>query len=83
MGTEEKLESVTLAAEGAAGNFTWDLTAAKENWTFSGLDATSVTAAPAAPVAIGANTENAASVYLVLAPGTYNSVLTVKTNQTS
>ena len=81
--TEEKLESVTLAAEGAAGNFTWDLTAAKENWTFSGLDATSVTAAPAAPVAIGANTENAASVYLVLAPGTYNSVLTVKTNQTS
>ena len=30
--TEEKLESVTLAAEGAAGNFTWDLTAAKENW---------------------------------------------------
>ena len=81
--TEEKLESVTLAAAGAAGDFTWDLTAAKENWTFSGLDATSVTAAPAAPVAIGANTENAASVYLVLAPGTYNSVLTVKTNQTS
>ena len=81
--TEEKLESVTLAAEGAAGNFTWDLTAAKENWTFSGLDATSVTAAPAAPVAIGATAENAASVYLVLAPGTHNGVLTVETNHTS
>ena len=81
--TEEKLESVTLAAEGAAGDFTWDLTAAKENWTFSGLDATSVTAAPAAPVAIGATAENAASVYLVLAPGTHNGVLTVETNHTS
>ena len=81
--TEEKLESVTLAAAGAAGNFTWDLTAAKENWTFSGLDATSVTAAPAAPVAIGATAENAASVYLVLAPGTHNGVLTVNTNHTS
>ena len=81
--TEEELESVTLAAAGVAGNFTWDLTAAKENWTFSGLDATSVTAAPAAPVAIGATAENAASVYLVLAPGTHNGVLTVKTNHTS
>ena len=81
--TGEKVVSLKLDAEGIAGNFTWDLTAARSEWTVSGLDANSVLAFPATPAAIGADTENAAGVYAVVAPGTYTGTLTVITDKTT
>lgn len=81
--TEEKVVSLKLDAEGIAGNFTWDLTAERSEWTVSGLDANSVLASPAAPAAIGADAENAAVVYAVVAPGTYTGTLTVITDKTT
>lgn len=81
--TGEKVVSLKLDAEGIAGNFTWDLTAARSEWTLSGLDANSVLASPAAPAAIGADAENAAGVYAVVAPGTYTGTLTVITDKTT
>ena len=81
--TGEKVVSLKLDAEGIAGNFTWDLTAERSEWTVSGLDANSVLASPAAPAAIGADAENAAVVYAVVAPGTYTGTLTVITDKTT
>lgn len=81
--TGEKVVSLKLDAEGIAGNFTWDLTAERSEWTVSGLDANSVLASPAAPAAIGADAENAAGVYAVVAPGTYTGTLTVITDKTT
>lgn len=81
--TGEKVTSLKLDAEGIAGNFTWDLTAERSEWTVSGLDANSVLASPAAPAAIGADAENAAVVYAVVAPGIYTGTLTVTTDNTT
>jgi hypothetical protein len=81
--TGEKVTSLKLDAEGIAGNFTWDLTAERREWTVSGLDANSVLASPAAPAAIGYDVENAAVVYAVVAPGTYTGTLTVTTDKTT
>ena len=81
--TGEKVTSLKLDAEGIAGNFTWDLTAERSEWTVSGLDANSVLASPATPAAIGADAENAAGVYAVVAPGTYTATLTVTTDKTT
>ena len=81
--TGEKVTSLKLDAEGIAGNFTWDLTAERGEWTVSGLDANSVLASPATPAAIGADAENAAGVYAVVVPGTYTATLTVTTDKTT
>ena len=81
--TGEKLTSIELNADGIAGNFTWDLTAERADWSVSGLDANSVHVSPASPVSIGDKADDAASVYAVVAPGTHNLVLTVTTDKTT
>lgn len=78
---EEKIESVTLSAEGIAGKFTWNITDETATQTLTEA-ADAVTATLAQPALLGKSGEVAAVAELVVLPGTYTGTLTVKTNRT-
>ena len=78
---EEKVESVTLAADGIAGKFTVNITDETATQTLTEA-AGAVTATLAQPALLGKTGEVAAVAELVVLPGTYIGTLTVKTDRT-
>lgn len=81
----EKVTSVSFNAESAiAGHFNFDLAGVdfsnETTLACSGYSARSVTTTLSAPVSIGANKDDAADIYMIVAPGSHSGTIVVATD---
>ena len=77
--TDQQILSVEWTAEGIAGNFTWDF--ASENPSLGTLTGNSAKTTVNTTESVAATKQDAAKIYMVVAPGQHAGAIKVKTTE--